>query len=263
MKRILITGAAGLVGSVLREQLHDGYRLVLLDRAPLAELHAGETAFTGDIRDAALLDRAMADVDSVVHLAGEPVETTWDRIREANIEGCYQVVDAARRAGVRRFIFASSNHAIGFHERTEVLDEHCVTRPDTRYGVSKVFGEALLSYYADKFGLTSVCLRIGTLRRPDAPADRRQLSTWISYRDFGQLVRCAIEADIHFEIAYGVSRNTRSWWKDSAATRLGYHPVDDAESFAATLDAAAMAPLDPFAERYQGGVFCSQERKTG
>ncbi|MFO1320112.1 MAG: NAD(P)-dependent oxidoreductase [Burkholderiales bacterium] len=261
MKRVLITGAAGLVGGVLREHLRNDYRLVLLDRSPMADSREGETAVVGDIRDTDVLRRAMHEVDAVVHLAGEPVETTWDRIRDANIEGCYQVVEAARAARVRRFIFASSNHAIGFHERTERIDEACVTRPDTRYGVSKVFGEAILSYYADKFGLTSVCLRIGTLRRPDAPADRRHLSTWISHRDFAQLVRCSIEADIHFEIAYGVSNNTRSWWQDSAATRLGYHPVDDAESFATSLDAAAMAPLDPFAERYQGGLFCSQERE--
>lgn len=261
MKRILVTGAAGLVGGVLREQLRSDYRLVLLDRADLADLAPGETAVKGDIRDAAALATAMAGVDAVVHLAGEPTEKSWDAIRDANIDGCYRVVEAAREAGVRRFVFASSNHAIGYYPRTETVDDKCPPRPDTRYGVSKVFGETLLRFYADKFGLTSVCLRIGTLLRPDAPGELRHLSTWISHRDLAQLVRCSIEADVHYEIVYGVSANTRRWWRDASAERLGYRPQDDAETFAARFAERDAAADDPVALAHQGGVFCAWERE--
>lgn len=260
MKRILITGAAGLVGGVLREHLRSDYRLVLLDRVDIADLAAGETGVKGDIRDPAVLAMAMAGVDAVVHLAGEPTEKSWDAIRDANIDGCYQVVEAARQAGVRRFVFASSNHAIGYYPRSEAIDDKCMPRPDTRYGVSKVFGETLLRFYADKFGLTSVCLRIGTLLRPDAPGELRHLSTWISHRDLAQLVRCAIEADVQYEIAYGMSANTRRWWRDDSAGRLGYRPQDDAETFAARFGERDAAADDPVALAHQGGVYCSWER---
>ena len=261
MKTVMITGAAGLVGSALREHLRAHYRLVLLDRVAIAPLAERETAVTSDIRDAAALLSAMQGVDAVVHLAGEPTETDWPAILGANIDGCYQTVEAARLAGVRRFVFASSNHAIGYHARSEKLDETCATRPDTRYGLSKVFGESLLRLYADKFGLTSVCLRIGTLLRPDAPRELRHLSTWVSHRDLAQLVRCSIEADIVYEIAWGVSANTRSWWRDQSAERLGYHPVDNAETFAAQFGERDAAADDPVALAHQGGVFCSWERE--
>lgn len=260
-RRILLTGAAGLVGGVLRAHLRPHYHLVMLDRAMIEPVLPGEEFIHCDIRNAPVLAAAMTGVDAVVHLAGAPTETDWDTIRDANIEGCYRVVEAARVAGVRRFVFASSNHAIGQYPRDEPVDHTSMPRPDTRYGVSKAFGESLLSYYADKFGLTAVCLRIGTLRTPDAPGDVRHLSTWISHRDMGQLVRCAIEADIHFEIAYGVSNNTRRWWRDESAARLGYRPEDDAERFAATL--AGQQAEDPIAARFQGGVFCAWERPDG
>lgn len=162
---------------------------------------------------------------------------------------------------MRRFVFASSNHAIGYHPRSETLDQDCSTRPDTRYGLSKVFGEALLSLYADKFGLTSVCLRIGTLVEPDAPRELRHLSTWVSQRDLAQLVRRSIEADIHYEIAWGVSANTRTWWRDRSAERLGYHPQDNAETFAAQFGEIDAAVGNPVALAHQGGVFCSWERE--
>lgn len=260
MKRILITGAAGLVGGVLREQLRGDYRLVLLDRTDITDLAVNESMVKGDIRDPAPLATAMAGIDTVVHLAGEPTEKTWDAIRDANIDGCYRVVEAAREAGVRRFVFASSNHAIGYYLRSDAIDDTCMPRPDTRYGVSKVFGETLLRFYADKFGLTSVCLRIGTLLRPDAPGELRHLSTWISHRDLGQLVRCSIEADVRYEIVYGMSANTRRWWRDASAARLGYRPQDDAETFAARFGERDAAADDPIALSHQGGVYCSWER---
>ena len=258
MRRVLITGAAGLVGGVLREQLRGRYGLVLLDRAPLADSQPDDTVLTGDMHDAPLLARAVDGVDAVVHLAGEPTEASWEAIRDANIEGCYRVVEAARVAGVRRFVFASTNHVVGHYPRQQPLDDTCMPRPDTRYGVSKAFGEALLRYTADKFGMSAVCLRIGTVRRPDAPGDRRHLSTWISHRDLGRLVACAIEAPVDYAVVYGISGNRRAWWRDRAAELLGYHPLDDAETFAPGLPPEP--PGDPVAEASQGGVYCSWER---
>lgn len=259
MKTVLITGAAGLVGGVVRRHLQGRYRLALLDRAPVADLRDDERAFQCDIRDRGAVESAMAGVDAVVHLAGQPTESDWDTVRDANIEGCYQVVDAARAARVHRIVFASTNHVIGFHPRSETIDDACTPRPDTRYGVSKAFGEALLRYYADKFGLTAVCLRIGTCRTPDEPGEARHLSTWISHRDLGQLVERSIEADVHFEIAYGVSANARRWWRDHARERLGYVPVDNAEDYAGRFPDGVGRSGNEIAERFQGGPFCTWE----
>jgi uronate dehydrogenase len=256
----MITGAAGLVGGVLREQLRSHYRLVLLDRGMVPDPQPLEEVVRCDIRDSGALDMAMEGVDAVVHLAGEPTEAAWEAIRDANIEGLYRVVEAARGAGVRRFLFASTNHVVGYYPRTEAVGADSPPRPDTRYGVSKVFGEALLRLYADKFSLTAVCIRIGTLRRPDAPGSVRHLSTWVSHRDLGELVRCSIEADVQYEIVYGVSNNARRWWHDRAAERLGYRAVDDAELFASILEAGPPSPADVVADGHQGGEYCSWER---
>lgn len=259
MKTVMITGAAGLLGNVLRERLRGRYRLVLVDREPMKPAVEGETVVQCNIADGARMEQAMQGVEAVVHLAGVPTEGPWEAIRDANIEGCYQTADAARRAGVRRIVFASSNHAIGFYPRSQTLNGTEPVRPDTRYGVSKAFGEALFSYYADKFGVTAVCLRIGTARSPDEPAELRHLSTWLSWRDFTELVVCSIEAPVHFEIVFGASNNDRRWWADEAARRIGFVPKDNAEDWASRLSATAN-DLDPIARERQGGIFCAWER---
>jgi len=151
----MITGAAGLIGSMLRERWRGIRPLVLVDRAEMAAAGRGETVVRCDVADAATMRAAMTGVDAVVHLAGVPTEAGCEAIRDANIEGCYQTFEAARLAGVRRIVLASSNHAIGFHDRATRLDGSEPVRPDTRDGVSKVFGEALARYYADKFGLSA------------------------------------------------------------------------------------------------------------
>jgi uronate dehydrogenase len=155
MKRILITGAAGKIGSVLRKGLRGSYPLIrLLDIAPLGAADTGEELYVTDIQDIAALEKAVTGVDCVVHLAGMSTEAGWEKVLRLNIEGCYNVFEASRRAGVKRIIFASSNHAVGFHRRERFIDTNVVPRPDTRYGVSKVFGEALGRLYADKYGLS-------------------------------------------------------------------------------------------------------------
>ncbi len=256
MKRIMITGAAGKIGSVLRKELRRSYPLIrLLDIAPLGSPESGEEVCAVDIRDAAALEKAMAGIDCVVHLAGMSVEAPWEQVLPLNIEGCYNVFEAARRSGVRRIVFASSNHAIGFHRRERFIDTNVVPRPDTRYGVSKVFGEALGRLYADKYGLSVACLRIGSFLTPDRPTDARQLLTWISHRDMAQLVRrCIDHPDYHFVIVYGVSNNLRSRWDNSNVKFLGYRPQDDAEVFAAEILALGKKENE-IAAQFHGGFY--------
>src|SRR5262249_41562747 len=185
-------------------------------------------------------------------------ESSWEAILQSNIGGTFNVFEAARRAGVKRIIVATSNHAVGFYPRDQTIDHRVVPRPDSRYGVSKAFAEALASLYADKHGISFLCTRIGNFGLQ--PIDKRRLSIWISPRDYTQLVRIGLEhPDIRFEIVYGVSNNRRSWYDNSNAERLGYRPQDDSEPFAQAVLAAELPGADPIAERYQGGTFCAAE----
>lgn len=256
MHRILITGAAGAIGRTLRSGLAGCYPVLrLLDIAPLGEVRCGEELVTADVNDLQAMIQACRDVDCVVHLAGVPVEAPWEKIHPANIIGCYTMFEAARQAGVRRFIFASSNHAVGFHRKEKMLYAHSLPRPDGYYGVTKVFGEALGRLYADKFGLEVACLRIGSFR--ERPEGRRQLSTWISPADMVRLVRCCIAAKhFHFVIAYGVSANKRSNWNNAGAAVLGYQPRDNAEKFVDEITSQQEAD-DPVAGQFHGGPYCS------
>jgi uronate dehydrogenase len=257
MKTILITGAAGDVGSHLRRELAGKYNLLLSDIKPIKALAAGEKSARGDIAKMADMLRVTKGVDAIVHLGGFSVEGPWQMILRANIVGCYNLFEAARRNGVRRVLFASSNHATGFYKREEKIDHRVYPKPDSRYGVSKAFGEQIGSLYADKYGTEVFCMRIGNVTV--APPDKRRLSNWISPRDFAHLVAVGIDnPDIRFEIVYGVSDNRRSWYDNSNAHRLGYRPQDDAERYAAEV-LAKEKPGDPRAEMYQGGNFVFAE----
>ena len=258
MNRVLITGAAGRIGRTLRAGLGKRYRLLrLLDLAPLGAAAAGEEVVHADIGDLAAMEAALEGIDCVVHLAGVPEEDVWEKILPANIVGTYNVFEAARRRGTRRIVFASTNHVVGFHPRDRRLDETVMPRPDTRYGASKAFGEALGRLYADKHGISVACLRIGSFQVK--PQDERQLATWISPRDTVELVRCCIEApDYHFLIVYGVSNNRDRRWFDQGSHLLGYSPQDDAEAFAAQIRARGEKP-DAIAARFHGGPYCAME----
>lgn len=258
--KILITGAAGNIGMCLRKHLRGRYALLrLADIAPQEAAQEGEEVCRFDVRDMESIERCMSGIDCVVHLAGIPGADTWEKILPMNIEGCYNVFEAARRGGVRRVIFASSNHAVGYHRREKFLDNAVQPRPDSRYGISKVFGEAVGRMYADKYGLSVACLRIGTFRTPDRPDESRQLLTWISHRDMAQLMRCCIEHDsYHFVVAYGVSNNLRNRWDNSNVKFLGYHPQDDSEVFAQEI-LARNVPEDPIAAQFHGGFYCPLE----
>jgi len=260
MQRILITGAAGQIGRAVRHGLRGAFPLLrLLDVAPLGAAAGGEEVVTADIRDMPAIERATAGIDCVVHLAGQSTEAGWDKVLPLNIEGCYNVFEAARRSGVKRVVFASSNHAVGFHRRERFIDDRVLPRPDSRYGVSKVFGEALGRLYADKYGLSVACLRIGTFIEPDRPRDARQLLTWISHRDMVQLVRrCIDHPHYHFVVVYGVSNNLRSRWDNTNAKFLGYRPEDDSEKFAAEILAQGKQE-DAVAAQFHGGFYTPME----
>ena len=257
MKRILITGAAGEIGTVLRAGLAGRYALLrLADMLPCKNVGTGEEDIVTDVTDLEAAVAVTKSIDCVVHLAGVPREGPWDQILPNNIAGTYNVFEAARRNDVKRIVFASSNHVIGFHRVGKAVDEHDLLRPDSRYGVSKVFGEAVGRLYADKHGLSVACLRIGSFRT--RPRNARELRTWISHRDTVQLVRRCIEAPtFHFIVIYGVSANTRNEWHDKTAQLIGYRPEDNAEAFAAELEGKTY-PAGP-ASDYHGGELCAQE----
>jgi uronate dehydrogenase len=258
-RRIVFTGASGGIGTMIRPLLAPLYPgLVLSDKVAPKNLLPGEKFVAADLTKPDEVAAAVKGADSVIHLGGYSVEGPWDTILQANIIGCYNLFEAARQAGVKRVVFASSNHAVGFYPRKRKIGTDVTVRPDSRYGVSKAFGEALGRFYADKFGLGVMCIRIGNFA--DRPADRRRLSIWISPRDFRQLVRIGLEhPDLHFETVYGASESDRSWWDNANAYRLGYRPEDESEPFAADVLAAEPEPTGLVAERFQGGPFCSAE----
>ena len=260
-QRVLVLGAAGKIGREVRTRLSSRYALTrLADIVPQEPPGAGEECVDADLADMAALTAAMKGIDCVVHLAGisvEPDEREWEQVLPANIVGTHNVFEAARKAGVSRVVYASSHHAIGFYRRTDTIRAGVAPRPDTYYGVSKVFGEAMGRFYADKFGLSVVSLRIGAYR-PE-PTDRRHLAVWISPRDMVELIRCSIEApEVHYCVAYGVSANTRSFWDNSEAAILGYLPQDNAEEFAAQLLAEA-PPESPVNAAFHGGWYCEKD----
>lgn len=259
MKTILLTGAAGGVGTALRAELAGRYRLRLSDVAPIPEPTADETVVPADLADLDAVRRVVEGVDGIVHLGGFSVEGPWEVIRDANIVGTYNLYEAAKQAGVKRVVFASSNHACGFYERSRTIDHTCYPLPDSRYGVSKVFGEAVAALYAHKYGVGSLCIRIGNVA--PKPLDVRRLSIWISPRDLAQLVGIGLEhPGIAFEIVYGMSDNARAWWDNANAYRLGYQPRDKGEDYAEEVLAASPAESgDPLIDRSQGGTFVRAE----
>jgi uronate dehydrogenase len=257
-KVVLVTGAAGGVGGHLRGSLAGAYDLRLSDVRPIRDRARGERFAKANIARLPDCLRVTKGVDAVIHLGGYSVEGPWADILEANIIGCYNVFEAARRNGVRRILYATSNHAVGFYGRDEKIDHRVPVRPDGRYGVSKVFGEALGRLYADKYGLEVFCMRLGNVA--PAPLDARRLSIWQSPRDLAQLCTIGLEhPDIKFEIVYGISGNARRWYDNANAERLGYRPQDDSEPFAAEV-LAREPPGDPRANAVQGGPFAVVEQ---
>lgn len=259
LKPVLITGAAGGIGTMIRPLLRQDYRLRLSDRVAIPDPVDGEEIALADLSDMESLRRAVAGVDGIVHFGGRSGEASWETIHDANIEGCYNLFEAARLEGVRRIVFASSNHAVGFYGRDEKISESVPVRPDSRYGVSKVFGEALGSLYAFKYGAEVLSIRIGNVSAQ--PADVRRLSIWVSPRDLCQLIKIGLESPgIRHEVVYGASDNDRGWWDNSNAYRLGYRPQDRSEDYAADVLAGGSGTSgDNRIDLNQGGIFCVSE----
>src|SRR5262245_48661229 len=229
MQTILITGAAGGIGTRLRQLLKGIYPNIRLSdvRRP-ADSTSDETFVEADLANMAQVATAVAGVQAIVHLGGFSVEGSWDTILQSNIIGCYHLFEAARRHRVERVVFASSNHAVGFYPRQRRIGIDAPVRPDSRYGVSKAFGEALAAFYAHKHGLRTTSIRIGNVT--DKPADKRRLSIWLAPEDLVQLVRIGLEhPDIVCEIFYGASDNARGFWDNAQAFRFGYRPRGRAE----------------------------------
>jgi uronate dehydrogenase len=255
--KILITGAAGEIGSSLRRGLRESFQsLRLVDVKPLHAEHASEEVMLADLFDMEQACRATAGINCVVHLAGIPRENTWEPILRNNVAALYNLLEASAQNGVRRIIFASSNHVIGFYRNDRDVYPDDPVRPDSRYGVSKVFGEALGRLYSDKHGLEFISLRIGSFRTQ--PREARELATWISPRDFTELVRCCIIAQsIHYAVLFGVSANSRNRWKDKAKKLVGFVPRDNGEDFAAEF--SSIDATGGVATLFHGGKTCAAE----
>ena len=264
MMRVLLTGAAGDVGRRLRTLLRPLYpELRLSDVKTPTDLGSDEEFVPAELSSMADVERAVEDVEGIVHLGAYSVEGSWETIHQANIVGCYNVFEAARRKGVRRVVFASSNHAVGFYPRHRRIGVDVTVRPDSFYGVSKAFGEALGALYADKHGLRVLCLRIGNVG--DRPVDLRRLAIWLKPEDLAQLIRIGLEhPELRYEIFYGASLNERAWWDNSKAYSYGYRPSGRAEDFRdLALEAQAKLPPDPVGDFFQGGTFCSDKYEGG
>ncbi|MCW5632233.1 MAG: NAD(P)-dependent oxidoreductase [Rubrivivax sp.] len=258
-RRLLLTGAAGGLGRVLRPRLAGLCEtLRVSDIAELGATGPNEEVMPAQLADKAAVLSLLAGVDAVVHLGGVSTEHAFEDILPANIVGTYHVYEAARVAGTKRIVFASSNHVTGFYRQDETISPKLSPRPDGYYGLSKAFGENLAQFYFDRYGLETVSLRIGS-SFPE-PRDRRMLATWLSYDDLERLVTAALTAPaVGHTIVYGMSDNRLTWWDNTSARHLGYRPADSSEPFRAALEARQPTiDLDDPAALYQGGAFVTQ-----
>ena len=255
-KKVLITGASGHLGGMLFKSLADiGYKNLVGTDLKKKSLEKNQKFILANLKNLNAIIKMTKGVHAIVHFGAIPIEDTQPNILQNNIIGTYNLFEAARINKVKRIIFASSNHAIGFHRRTTKLNQFSNQRPDSHYGLSKAFGEELSRFYADKFNIKSMCIRIGSCLR--VPEDRRHISTWISYRDLTQLVNIGIKNKvIHHEIVYGASQNKKTWWNNLRAHQLGYRPVDSADKFNFSL-LSKNEHKDKMALLFQGGVFTS------
>ncbi|MEV1175329.1 NAD(P)-dependent oxidoreductase [Nonomuraea sp. NPDC049784] len=258
--RILMTGAAGKVGALLRPRLaRDGRTLRLSDIHPV-EPGPGEEWVTADLADPAAVAEAMKGVDAVIHLGGQSREHPWADIVQANINGTQVLLEAARQEGVQQLVLMGSHHAAGFHTRPadgSDLPDYAFPRPDTFYGVSKVVMEALGSLYHDRFGMNVTVVRLGTCN--EASGDTRGLATWISPDDLTRLIEAALTAP-GYHVVWGVSDNARRWWSLEEAESIGYVSRDSSDPQAAALIAEQGEPdlSEPLHNR-AGGVFTLKE----
>lgn len=255
MAKIALSGASGHVGSVLRRELprHGIDLRSSVGLTPAVPLHAGEDLTHGDLRDPAVVDALLHGVEVLIHMAGTSVERPLQEIIDNNLIALHAVYEGARRNGVRRVVFASSNHAFGMHGSDQRLRQDAEFRPDSLYGLSKVWGEAMARMYWDKHGIEGICLRIGTTK-DCPPEDFRQLSTWMGTDDLVALALRCIQAPVDFTVVWGISDNDRAYYDLSEGNRIGFAPQQNAEHWAQQI-LAQPNRMNPVARGYQGGEF--------
>ena len=260
MKKLVLTGAAGRLGSYLREPLTKMCdELVSTDIAEdIGTLYDGESYVKADLSNLDAMLKVIAGADMVVHFGAIGDEAAWDDILQSNIIGAYNVWEAAYRCGVKRVVYASSVHAVGMHKKTDTIGLDAPHRPDTYYGLAKCFSEDLASLYWDKRGIESVCMRIFSCAQAN---NARSIGTWLSYDDLIHLVERSIDSPVvGFTVVYGISNNDRAVVDNSKAGHLGYRPKDNAEVFAKEVFADT-PPLDnrDLANLCIGGPFATVE----
>ncbi|MDY7534392.1 NAD(P)-dependent oxidoreductase [Pseudomonas sp. Bout1] len=256
--RLLLTGAAGGLGNVLRERLRPYANVLRLsdiaNMAPAAD--EGEEVVPCDLSDKQAVHQLVEGVDAILHFGGVSVERSFEEVLGANICGIFHIYEAARRHGVKRVIFASSNHVIGFYKQDEALDAHSPRRPDSYYGLSKSYGEDMASFYFDRYGIETVSIRIGSSFAE--PQNRRMMHTWLSFDDLTQLLERALYTpNVGHTVVYGMSDNLDVWWDNRFAAHLGFTPRDSSEVFRKQVEAQPMPATDDPARVYQGGAFCA------
>jgi uronate dehydrogenase len=254
--RLLMTGAAGGLGLAMRQRLKANCQVLRLsDIAPMAAAQAGEEVVQTDLADAQAVKALVEGCQAIVHFGGISTEQPWGPILQANIVGAYNLYEAARLHGVKRVVFASSNHVMGFYRQSEVVDAQSPPRPDGLYGLSKAFGEDLSRLYFDRYGIETACLRIGS-SFPE-PKDRRMLATWLSYDDLHRLITaCLTTPVLGHSIIYGTSDNSASWYDNRLARHIGYRPQDSSDVYRDAVCARSPEPdLSDPAVQFQGGGF--------
>jgi uronate dehydrogenase len=243
MQTIVITGAGGVVGRAIRPLLRQTWLLRLLDRVAIEDVEEGEEAVLGDIADTAKLVEVLQGASAVIHLAGCTTEAEMLEQIADNVQGAWNVFEAARAAGVERVVFTSSHHVVGHYPRHRRIGSDALLRPDSRYGLTKAFGEQVGAFYADRYGLRVLVIRIGYLG--DRPIDRRRLAVWTSPRDLTQLIAIGLNhPTLRYSVVYGVSNNARSYFDNVAARRLGYLPQDSADDHTEAV-LSSCPPEDP------------------
>lgn len=255
-EKLLLTGAAGGLGKALRDRLKANCSVLRLsDVQAFGEAGAGEEVILADLADAAAVNAMVSGVEAIVHLGGISVEGPFQPILQANILGVYNLYEAARKHGVKRVVFASSNHVTGFYRQDQTITADHPARPDGMYGLSKAFGEDLSRFYFDRYGIETACVRIGSSFAE--PKDRRMLATWLSFDDLHRLITaCLTTPVLGHSIVFGMSDNAVTWWDNSRARHIGYVPQDSSDIFRDAVYARTQAPdlTDPVA-LYQGGGF--------
>jgi len=256
LHRILLTGAAGGLGRVLREKLKPWADILRLsDIGDMGSAADNEEIMHCDLADKAAVFELVKEVDVILHFGGISVEAPFEDILRANIQGTYNIYEAAHKHGIKRLVFASSNHTIGFYQTTTCIDADDPVRPDGMYGISKCFGENLSRYYFDRFGIETVCIRIGSSF--PVPTSRRMLTTYLSFDDLTELLRCALFTPrVGHTIVFGASDNAEKWWDNRKAAHLGYQARDSSAQFSHLFPPSGAYPAaDDVATLYQGGAF--------